>query len=168
MPAGRPALHTMRIHLETKPYATLEADAIMTYAFDKDNRIEGVLAELDKATGGRLTQLSSSGELTGKMLETTLIHFPPGLAAARLLVVGAGKQEKFTTAELRRVAGAALRHLKAKSARRVVFLARENDRGAAAAQAVTEGLIVANFESDKYKTDKTPKKEIESAALVRI
>ena len=155
----------MQIHLETKTYATLEADALITYAFDKDNRIEGPLAELDKATNGRLTQLSAAGELTGKMLETTLIHFPPGLAAARLLVIGAGKQDKFTSAELRRLAGAALRHLKSRSARRLVFLARENDRNAAAAQAVTEGLIVGNFESDKYKTDKTPRKEIESVAL---
>jgi leucyl aminopeptidase len=45
------------------------------------------------------------------------------------------------------------------------FLAREGDRSAAASQAITEGLILANFDSDKYKTDKNTMSDISSAAL---
>jgi len=32
--------------------------------------------------------------LTGKMLEVTLLHYPQGLAAQRLLILGAGKKDK--------------------------------------------------------------------------
>ena len=39
----------------------------------------------------------------------TLVHFAPGIAAQRVVLVGAGKREKFGTAELRRLAAAAVR-----------------------------------------------------------
>ena len=123
------------------------------------------LAELDGATGGALAKLVASGELTGKMLESTLLYYPQDLAAQRLLVLGAGKKEKFGTAELRRLAAAAVRTLKSRQVKSLAFLARETDRSAAAAEAITEGLILANFDSDKYKTEKKSTSEIASAAL---
>ena len=156
----------MEIRLDTQPFAAIQADALVTYVFEKDGRIEGVVAELDQLTGGRLRELADSGELTGKSLEMTLVHYPAGLAAQRLLVVGAGKPEKFGTAELRKLAGASLRLLKTKSVKRLAFLARENDCTSAAAQAITEGLVIANFESDKYKTENKNNKEVEAATLV--
>ena len=87
------------------------------------------------------------------------------MAAQRVLLVGAGKREKFGTAELRRLASAAVRYLKARSVKRLAFLARETDRDAAAAEAVTEGLLLGNFDGDKYRTDKK-NGPLESAALV--
>jgi len=156
----------MEIRLDTQPFAAIQADALVTYVFEKDGRVEGVVAELDQLTGGRLRELADSGELTGKSLEMTLVHYPAGLAAQRLLVVGAGKPEKFGTAELRKLAGASLRLLKTKSVKRLAFLARENDCTSAAAQAITEGLVIANFESDKYKTENKNNKEVEAATLV--
>ncbi len=155
----------MQITIETKKPAAIECDALVTLVFEKDDRIAGVLAELDQAAGGRLKALANAGELTGKALEMTLLHNPPGLAAQRLLLVGAGKSEKFTAADLRRAAGAALRYLKSRGAKRLAFLACETHRDAAAAQAVTEGLLLADFEPDKYKTDKKDEKRVDAAAL---
>ncbi len=155
----------MEITVDTRALAKLEADALVTYAFEQEKPVEGVLAQLDEAAGGALTKLAASGELTGKMLDTTLLYYPQGLAAQRLLVLGAGKKDKFGTAELRRLAAAAVRTLKSRQVKRLTFLARENDRSAAAAQAIVEGMILANFDSDKYKTDKKPGNEITAAAL---
>jgi leucyl aminopeptidase len=155
----------MEITVVTRPLAAIEADALVTYAFEQEKPVEGLLAQLDTATGGALSKLAASGELTGKMLESTLLYYPQGLAAQRLYILGAGKKAKFGTPELRRLAGAAVRSLKSRQVKRLTFLVRENDRNAAAAQAVVEGLILANFDSDKYKTDKKPGNEIVSAAL---
>jgi len=155
----------MQITLDARPFAKLDSQALVTYAFEQDDPIQSVLSELDAAVGGALGKLAKSGELTGKSLEMALLHFPAGIAAERVLVVGAGKRNKFTTVELRRLAGAALRYLKSRSVKRLAFLVREDDRNAAAAQAVTEGLLIADFESDKYKTEKKNDKEIESALL---
>ncbi len=155
----------MEINLDTRPAAKIETEALVTYAFEQDKPVDGDLSQLDAATGGAISKLAASGELTGKMLEVTLLHYPQGLAAQRLLILGAGKKEKFGTAELRRLAGAAVRTLKSRQVKRVTFLAREDNRSAAAAQAIVEGLILANFDSDKYKTDKKPGNEITAASV---
>lgn len=155
----------MEITVDTRPLAKIETEALVTYIFDQGKPTEGVLLQLDQAVGGALSKLSASGELTGKMLETTLLHYPQGLAAQRLLIIGAGKKEKFGTSELRKLAGTAVRSLKSRQVKRLTFLVRENDRNGAAAEAVVEGMILANFDSDKYKTDKKPGHEITAAAL---
>ena len=155
----------MEIMVDTRALAKIETEALVTYSFEQEKPIEGVLARLDEAVGGALSKLFTSGELAGKMLETTLLYYPQGLAAQRLLVLGAGKKDRFGTAELRRLAGTAVRTLKTRQVKSVAFFARENDRTAAAAQAIVEGMILANFDSDKYKTDKKPGNEITSAAL---
>jgi len=155
----------MQITLETRPFATLETDALVSYVFEDADPVQGRIAEVDQLADGLLRKLAASGELTGKTLEMTLVHAPRGLKAARLLLVGAGKREKFDTAALRRIAGAALRYLKSRSVKQFAFVLRENESVEAAAQAVAEGAFAANFESDKYKTDKKDAKSLDSIAL---
>jgi leucyl aminopeptidase len=155
----------MDITVDTRPTAKIDTEALATYLFDQEKPVEGVLSQLDAATGGALSKLAADGELTGKMMETTLLHYPQGLAAQRLIIIGAGKKEKFLPADLRRLAGAAVRTLKSRQVKSLSFLVRENERNEAAARAVVEGMILANFDSDKYKTDKKPKHEIAAASL---
>src|SRR5499425_2651950 len=144
----------MQISLENKPFATIETDALVSYVFEDADPIQGRIAELDQFTDGLLRKLASSGELTGKTLEMTLVHAPRGLKAARLLLVGAGKREQFNSATLRKVAGAALRHLKSRSVKNLALVVREGDATEESAQVVAEGALTADFESDKYKTEK--------------
>src|SRR5271156_3634735 len=155
----------MQIQLGIQPDSSIQADALITSIIDKKNKLEGVLADIDQATGGHLASLAASGELTGKALELVLVHFPEGMDAKRLLLVGAGKSEKFSVADLRKIAGTALRHLKSRGAKKIIFLAREGERGPAAVEAVVEGLITADFESNKYHTEKKNNQEIQSVLL---
>jgi leucyl aminopeptidase len=159
---------SMQITLDSRPAAKIEAEALVSYVFEAEKEqgsaVQGVIAELDQAAGGALGKLAAAGELTGKTLEFTLVHFAPGVAAQRLVLVGAGKREKFGTAELRRLASSAVRYLKARAVKRIAFLAREGERTPEAAQAVAEGLLLGNFDGDKYRTDKK-NAPIESAAL---
>jgi len=155
----------MQLSFDSRPAAQIETPALVSYVFEKENLIDGALAQLDQATGGRLKRLADSGELTGKTLEATLLHDPPGLAAGRLLLVGAGKPEKFDGTILRRVAGTALRLLRSKAVTHMTFLLREGERNAASAEAAAEGLLLASFESDFYKTEKKNGKAMEAAAL---
>jgi leucyl aminopeptidase len=155
----------MQITLVTSPYAALDTEALATYVFEEADPVQGRITEMDRAANGLLGKLFKSGELTGKMLEFTLVHAPSGLKAARLLLVGAGKREQFNSATLRKVAGAALRYLKARSIRHFGFLVRENDATEESAQVVAEGALAANFESDKYKTEKKNDKSVDSVLL---
>jgi leucyl aminopeptidase len=154
----------MQINVETQPYASVETDALATYVFDKDDKFDGVLSEIDRGMNGRLAALAANNEITGKQLEILLLHFPDGLGAKKLLLIGAGKPAKFQVSDLRKIAGTALRQLKARGVKKFVFLTREGENAESAAQAVVEGLIVADFESNKYHTDKKDR-EIVSVGL---
>jgi len=106
--------------------------------------------------------LYQSGEFSGKAFEAAVLHRPSGLAAKRLVVIGAGKSGKFTASELRRVSGAALRFLKPKS---MPVIALALDAGAAAAEqvaAAVEGALLGDFEPDQYKTEKKESKPVEA------
>src|SRR6266705_4626495 len=112
----------MQITLESKPFAGIETEALVSYVFEGTDPLQGRVAEIDQSGGGLLRRLAKSGELTGKMLEFTLVHAPAGLKAARLLLVGAGKREQFSGAALRKIVGAALRYLKSRSVKNFILL----------------------------------------------
>ncbi len=156
----------MQITLDTKPFVTLETDALVSYLFEDADPVQGRIAEIDQTANGLLKKLAKSGEFSGKPLEMTLIHAPAGLKATRLLLVGAGKRDKFDVAALRKIAGAALRYLKSRSAKQIAFLVREGDLNDSSAQAIVEGAMTADLETDKYKTDKKNDKAIESLVIV--
>jgi leucyl aminopeptidase len=127
--------------------------------------VQGRIAEIDQSAGALLGKLAKGGELTGKTLDFTLVHAPAGLKAARLLLIGAGKREQFNSATLRKMAGAALRYLKSRSVKNFVFLVREGGATEESAQAIAEGVLAADFESDKYKTDKKNDKRMDAVTI---
>src|SRR5438445_4558932 len=155
----------MQITLETQPFAALDTEALVSYLFEETDPIQGRIAEIDQAAAGLLHKLAKSGELTGKMLEFTLVRAPAALKAARLLLVGAGKREQWSSAALRKIAGASLRFLKARSVKNFALFVREGNATEENAQAIAEGALTANFESDKYKTDRKNDKNIESVQI---
>jgi leucyl aminopeptidase len=155
----------MQITIEPKTFAAIETEALVTYVLENGDASQGRIAELDKLTGGLLARLSKSGEITGKSLETTLVHSPSGLKAARLLLVGAGKREQFNTATLRKVVGVALRYLKSRNVHNLAFAVREGNATEEIAQAIAEAAVAADFETDKYKTDKKKDKFIDGVAI---
>ena len=142
----------MEIHLERKPAEAVECDALVALTFE--DQPNGRFQEL-------LSEVYSSGEVTGKIFEMTLVHHPQGFQARRLLLAGAGKKEKFTSAELRRVSGAALRHLKSRSLKSIAMLLDAKYAGAEEVEAAVEGAIVGDFETDRYKTDKKDMKVVD-------
>jgi len=101
-------------------------------------------------------EVIASGEATGKLFETVLLHRPQGLAAKRLLLVGGGKAKNFSAYDLRRVAGTAARFLKSRSLRSFAMVAPEpwNGGAPAAVKAVVEGVFVGDFDPDTYKSDR--------------
>jgi leucyl aminopeptidase len=77
------------------------------------------------------------------------------LKAKRLLLVGGGKAATFSSFELRKVAGTAVRLLKPKNIRSLAFLVPSLPSGVGdAVQAAVEGAFVGNFDPDSYKSDR--------------
>jgi len=128
------------ITVERKRAEQVESDALIVPVFQ---------GRRDARFGA--ADLFDSGEIAGKPLEMTLLHHPPGVRASRVLLAGAGKPEKFDAAEMRRLSGAALRYLKAKSIKSIAFVLDPEFAGDDFASAAVEGAILGDFEPDRYK-----------------
>ena len=144
----------MKITTELHDFPQIEADALILPVF------EGVRE--DRFGAG---ELIDAGEITGKPLELTVIHHPEGVAARRVVFAGAGKTDKFDPAGLRRLTGAAVRHLKSKSVKRIALALDPAFANAENASAAVEGAILGDFEPDRYKTG-DDKKSVESFTVV--
>ena len=44
----------MQIQIDSKPYPSIQADALVTYVFESDNKIDGVVAEIENRIGLRM------------------------------------------------------------------------------------------------------------------
>src|SRR5271157_1794985 len=118
---------------------------------DKSSKPAPRLQTADKALLAAAAGLIASGEVTGKMLETTLLHNPPGLKAKRLLLIGGGKAKEFSSSELRKLAGAAVRNLKAKDLKSFAFVAPQGAVKRSLQSAVEQGRIIG--ESQNFTRD---------------
>jgi leucyl aminopeptidase len=162
----------MKILLNTSAPSQLETECLAVTVIDTGDKkpAPGVLGS-DPAVVAAAADLIASGEVTGKIFETVLLHKPVGLKAKRLLFVGGGKAKNFSAYELRKMAGTAVRFLKPKGIRSFSFIAPENWAGKAdqaaqsthvversgaveAVRAVVEGAFVGNFEPNTYQSDR--------------
>ena len=161
----------MNTNLSFSAPSQLETDCLVVVVLDrsendrkeddsggKDKPVPSVECS-DAAVLEAAKDVISSGEVTAKTFETTLLHRPAGLKAKRLLLVGGGKAKHFTAAELRKLAGAAVRSLKSKSIRSFAFGLPESSVPALdGVRAIVEGGFVGNFDPDYYKSDRKDQK----------
>ncbi len=137
----------------------------MTYGFEGDPASSGTIARLPAEMLSLLGELQVAGELRGKPYECTLVHRPAGLAAAKLLAVGAGKKEKFNDAQLRRLAGTAMRYLRTRGVRNVAWMLEEGEIEPDAVQAVVEGAMLGDYDCDPYRTEREGERRIDRLSL---
>jgi leucyl aminopeptidase len=142
----------MLITIEPKPLEQIETDALIVPVLEgaKENRFGAA-------------ELCDSGEVAGKPLELTLLHRASGTAAKRVLLAGAGKAEKFDTAEMRKLVAAAVRFLKAKGVKKISVALEGAFTGAEFTAAAVEGAILGDYEPDRYKGGE--KKSLESVSI---
>jgi leucyl aminopeptidase len=162
----------MNTTLTTAPPSQIETECLVVAVLDaaeatnngdKSDKHDPKLQTDDKAVLAAAADLIASGEVTGKAMETTLLHKPEGLKAKRLLLIGGGKAAKFSSSDLRKLAGAAVRNVKAKdlTSFALVMPAKIDD----AAKVIVEGALVGNFDADYYRSDRT-KQKVEELTVV--
>jgi leucyl aminopeptidase len=164
----------MKINLSSSAPSELETDCLVAVVLDSGEKDKPAVVESsDGGLSAAAKELIASGEVTGKAFETTLLHHPAGLKAKRLLLVGGGKAKNFSDAELRKLAGAAVRTLKAKSIRSFAFALPEDGAenripAPEAVRAITEGAIVGEFDPGYYKSDRKEKEKDQKIDAVTI
>jgi leucyl aminopeptidase len=166
----------MNTNLSSSAPSQLETDCLVVVVLDpsekdraeKDQPAPSVECA-DPAVREAAKDVMASGEVTGKTFETTLLHRPSGLKAKRLLLLGGGKAKTFSAAELRQLAGTAVRTLKGKSIRSFAFALPENGIAATeGVRAIVEGAFVGNFDPGYYKSDRNDKDKDQKIDAVTI
>src|SRR6476646_10545665 len=144
--------------LETESLVAVVLDHSNAASTEKDRKPELKVATADAAVQSAAADLLGSGEVSGKALETNLLHKPANLKAKRLLLVSGGSAKKFSSYDLRRVAGTAVRALKGRGIRSFAFLAPPSIPADEAVRAIVEGAHVGNFDPDYYRSDRKDQK----------
>ncbi len=143
-------------------FAEVETECLVTIALDhatanngNKQKSEPKLTVKDAALEKAVADLITSGEITGRSMEAVLLHRPQGLKAARLLVIGGGKAKSFSSVELRKAAGTAVRFLKPKMIKSCAFVLPDLSTGAEdAMRSIVEGAVVADFDPDTYRSER--------------
>jgi leucyl aminopeptidase len=166
----------MNTNISSSAPSQVETDCLVVVVLDQSEKDQNVKHQSKKGPGEKdkpapavttsdaavrdaAKDVIASGEVTGKMFEATLLHRPPGLKGKRLLLLGGGKAKAFSGSDLRKLAGAAVRTLKAKSLRSFAFVLPETSIASAdAVRAVVEGALIGDFEPDYYKSDRKDEK----------
>jgi leucyl aminopeptidase len=158
----------MKTTISLSTPAQLETESLVAIALDqadpaqkeknKDAKPQLKLATGDSAVQSASVDLLSSGELAGKPFEINLLHKPAGLKAKRLLLISGGAAKKFSSYDLRRIAGAAVRTLKSRGIRSFAFIAPPGIPAKEAVRAIVEGALVGNFDPDYYRSDRKDQK----------
>ena len=146
----------MKTILSLSPAAQIETECLVAVVLDRSekDKPDAFVSTTDKALQQAGSELISSGDVAGKNFEVSWMHKPAGLKAKRLLLMGGGKAKSFSSSELRKLAGAAVRALKPRGVRSLTFVVPEQIAAEEAVKVIVEGALVGNFDPDTYKSDR--------------
>ena len=158
----------MEVRTSTGRCQEQDVQALAVAVFKDEKADEGLLKELDEATGGVIRSVIESEELKGKEGDTVYIHLTGGntLKARRLLLIGVGEQAEYQTALVSQFAGTAVRYLRCKNIKSVGLIPRAEGDVEKTARAAAEGAIMGLFEPDKYRTMDKEERTIDNLVLI--
>jgi leucyl aminopeptidase len=135
--------------------------ACVVVGISSPRRLSPAAERLDKASRGQLRELLKHGDIDTACGKTTLIHNPKGrIEAARILVVGCGKDKKLSPQAFTDIASAAARAVHASAATDALSYLTElvvADRDLAwKAQRSVEASREAVYRFDELKSDASP------------
>ncbi|MBI3077494.1 MAG: leucyl aminopeptidase [Deltaproteobacteria bacterium] len=147
------------------------ADVVVLGQFEGEAALAGEAAELDKALSGLLSDVISEGEFRGKLLQVAMLPSRRAIPAKRVLLVGLGKRPEFALDRLRQAFGKAAKEVRDRGFRSLAAGLPGAEAGvlepAAAAQAMTEGVLLGLYRLTRYKTAEAEElKEVEQFTIV--
>ncbi|MDA2934202.1 leucyl aminopeptidase [Acidobacteria bacterium AH-259-D05] len=156
----------MKIRLVKKNWDSIECDALIVPIFEDENNGDHFFSTLDEKLGGLLSELKSTEEWTSKASQISVIYRPNQLKTARLILLGVGPRESYDSHSIRTLIMKAVHKVKSYDLKRVAFYRRSQVEPKRAAQAAVEGVILATYEGDDYKTKDKSKNFIEEILFV--
>ncbi|AFL73777.1 leucyl aminopeptidase [Thiocystis violascens] len=100
----------MEFTMKTGDLATQKTPCLILGVFEQQP-LAGPAAAMDRASGGRLSELWKKGDLDGEAGRTLMLYDLPGLVAERVLLIDFGKPQEFNRNNYRKTLAAAVAYL---------------------------------------------------------
>ena len=160
----------MEIKVISGDIAGIEAGAIVVGFCEGMESPDGDTAAVDKALDGAVSQLINEGEIKGKLNETTLIHSLGKLPAARVVVVGLGKQDELSPDKVCGAVAVTCRLLRRKGVDTIATVALGAGVGditqEGSAQAIAGGALLGLYTFRRHKTKNDEDSRINELTIV--
>jgi len=144
-------------------------DVLVVGIYQKTETLSGVIASVDEALGEIITEyVIKKDKFEGKFASTYLLQTYGKIPANKVLVVGLGEKEKFTSNKLRELSAKIVKKVASIKAKKVcIDLGKLQFDAALSGQAVAEGALIGEYSFDKYKSKKEENKiKLEEFILV--
>ena len=143
---------------------TQACEVLVVNAFLGAKEAGGAIAAVNAALGGKLLTYMKEDGFKPKLGSTFVMRTNGDIPAKRVLVVGLGKKEECDVEAVRHAAAASLNVAKSLGAKSVVSvidgLVSRAWKPADGVQAMVEGVRLANYTFDAYRSTKKEKKQI--------
>jgi leucyl aminopeptidase len=143
----------MAVTTTTDKLTQIAAEAIVI-GLHAESPPSGFAAEFDKASGGLLTRLIESKEVSGKKGDVTTLLAPAGVKAGVVIVAGLGPKDTLDRGTAGKAAAAAAKALASKERGRIGFYLADN-WPADIAEAAVCGSVVGCVGQDLYRAKKS-------------
>jgi leucyl aminopeptidase len=153
------------VNLITSRSADVDTDVLFLPVFEGEDPGE-LLDGMNEAGVEAIRRAISTKEFQAKPYELFILPVVAGWRAARVALIGCGRLEEAGMERLRRVASAAALSARQRRFARIGFLNRGLDNATDSAQAITEGLVLASYSGDRYKSGERGGPPAERTVLV--
>jgi leucyl aminopeptidase len=144
----------MEIRATDTPRLDWTGDALAIGLFEDALELSGDLAQLDEKLAGVLKELIDETEFKGSVGSTAVTRVGAGSSIRKIILVGLGKPDALKLDTLRRVAAAIARTAKQQKSKTLgISLPVANDDPVASAQAITEGIVLALHQDNRFKSE---------------
>lgn len=129
----------------------IKTDCLL-YLVPEFEKLTPNLKGLDHASGGVLSSLLESKAFTGKSGQNTVVRYPEGFAAEKIILMGLGSRQKLTADSFRQACGTASRLKELCSCRQAAVYSERFSRPEFI-QAAAEGYLLGGFKLLEFKSE---------------
>ena len=144
----------MEIRATDAPRLDWTGDALAVGLFEEAVELTGDLAQLDEKLAGTLKELIEEIEFKGSAGSSAVTRVGAASSIRKIILVGLGKPDALTLDSLRRAAAAIARTAKQQKTKTLgISLPVANDDPALTAQTITEGILLALHQDNRFKSE---------------
>ncbi len=160
----------MEIRASNTPLSDWSGDGLAVGLFEDGLELTGDLAALDKKLAGALKELIEDEEFKAKPNSSVFTRLSGGNSIRKVMLVGLGKAETLNAESLRRAAAAVAKLAKKQKCKSLgISLPVCHDDAAQTAQAIAEGVQLALYQDNRFKSEPEEKEtQVETVDLLGL